>query len=222
MKRTVSLAELGDRALQMAAAPGRTLLGITGAPGSGKSTLAQAIAGNVGERARLVEMDGFHLAQSRLAELGRQNRKGAIDTFDSAGFLALIRRLRDPSESTIYAPQFRRDLEEPVAGVLPIESSTRLVVVEGNYLLVPQSPWTEVRALLDEVWYCEHDENLRLQNLIARHRRYGKSEEEARQWALGPDQDNAELITATRPMADVIVTLNGQPAGFHDPFGLDL
>jgi pantothenate kinase len=158
-------------------------------------------------------MDGFHLAQSRLVELGRQDRKGAIDTFDGAGFLALIRRLRSSDGEIIYAPQFRRDLEEPVAGALPIEPGVGLVVVEGSYLLVPDGPWGELRALLDEVWYCEPDERLRLENLIARHRRYRKSDDEARQWALGPDQRNAELVTATRSLADVIVDLDGQLPG---------
>jgi pantothenate kinase len=153
-------------------------------------------------------MDGFHLSQSRLAELGRQDRKGAIDTFDGAGFVALIRRLREPDQHTIYAPEFRRELEESIAGALPVEPQITLVIVEGNYLLVPDVPWGELRALFDEVWYCESGEDLRLPRLIARHRSYGKSEEEARRWALGPDQDNARLIIATQARADVIVRLD--------------
>ena len=150
-------------------------------------------------------MDGFHLSQSHLAKLGRLDRKGAIDTFDGAGFLALIRRLRYSDEATVYAPEFRRELEESVAGARPIEPDVKLVVVEGNYLLVPDGPWGKLRHLFDEVWYCEPDEHLRVMNLIARHRWYGKSQDEARRWALGSDQRNAELIAATRSLADVIV-----------------
>lgn len=216
--RVVRFADLRIRARQLATEGGRRLLGITGAPGAGKSTLAQAIVSEIGDSSRLVGMDGFHLSQSRLAELGRLDRKGAIDTFDGAGFLALIRRLRYPDGEIVYAPEFRRELEEAVAGALPIEPEITLVVVEGNYLLVPDGPWGELRTLFDEMWYCEPSEELRLENLIARHRWYGKSEDEARRWALGPDQRNAELIAATRSLADVIVGLDGHlpvdtPAG---------
>ena len=209
-ERELGLAGLPARARELAARNGRVLLGITGPPGAGKSTLAHAIAAAVGDRARLVEMDGFHLAHSRLAELGLTSRKGAMDTFDAAGFLALIRRLRAPDEHTIYAPRFRRELDEPVAGALPVEPHIPLVIVEGNYLLVPEEPWNELRQLLDEVWYCETDERLRVSNLIARHIAYGKSVDGARGWALGPDQRNAELIFATRSRADLIARMDGQ------------
>lgn len=202
--------ELSARARVLAAGSSRVLLGITGPPGAGKSTLARAITGEAGASARLVEMDGFHLAQSRLAELGRLSRKGAPDTFDSAGFLALIRRLREPGEHAIYAPVFRRDLEEPIAGALCVEPGITLVVVEGNYLLLPEDPWGQLRGLIDEVWYCETDEQVRLSNLIQRHRAYGRPEQDARSRALGPDQRNAEQIFATRSAADVIARLDGQ------------
>jgi pantothenate kinase len=214
LKHILRLLDLYVRAGRLAARQSRTLLGITGAPGAGKSTIARAIISAVGDRSRLVEMDGFHLCQTRLAELGRLDRKGAIDTFDGAGFLALIRRLRHPDQETIYAPEFRRELEEPVAGALPIEPETALVVVEGNYLLVPHGPWGKLRPVFDEVWYCEPDDDVRIENLINRHRRYGKPVADARHWALGPDQRNAELIAATKTLADVIISLhNPPPAG---------
>lgn len=208
-------AELCDRAVSLASQSGRSLLGITGPPGAGKSTLAQAIVERIGDTARLVGMDGFHLAQSRLAALGRLDRKGAIDTFDADGFLILLRRLRAGGDETVYAPLFRRDLDEPIAGALAIEPAVPLVVVEGNYLLVSDRPWGQLRALLDEVWYCECDESTRMADLIARHRLYGKPEDEARRWALGPDQTNAELIATTRLLADAVVTLDQQSADTH-------
>ncbi len=201
----VQLDELCSRAQRLASAGERRLLGITGPPGAGKSTLARAVVAEVGRSARLVEMDGFHLSQSRLAELGRLQRKGAIDTFDGVGFLELVLRLRGQVTETVYAPQFRRDIEEPVAGSLAVGPEAKLIVVEGNYLLVPHEPWGKLRALLDEVWYCEPGEEVRLQRLVARHQRFGKSGDEARRWALGPDQRNADLVASTRGSADVIV-----------------
>jgi pantothenate kinase len=201
------------RARALAATDGRTLLGVTGAPGAGKSTLAQAIADHVGERARVVGMDGFHLSQSRLARLDRSDRKGAPDTFDAAGFVTLVRRLRERSEDVVYAPEFRREIEEPIAGAVAIESDVGLVVLEGNYLLVADEPWSQLRWLLDEVWYCERDERARVAGLIARHRAYGKSDVQARRWALGSDRRNAELIATTRPRADLVARLDGQLPG---------
>jgi pantothenate kinase len=203
--------ELEARARELADGGGRVLLGITGAPGAGKSTLARAVAAAAAPRARLVEMDGFHLSQSRLADLGRLGRKGAPDTFDAAGFVALAVRLREPGPHTVYAPEYRRELEEPVAGALPVEPRATLVVIEGNYLLLPDEPWGQLRRLLDEIWYCETDEEARQANLIARHRRYGKSADDARRWALGPDQRNAELIRRTRARADLIARADSRP-----------
>jgi pantothenate kinase len=206
------LAELAERARALAAREPRTLLGVTGAPGAGKSTLAAALAELIGEVARVVSMDGFHLARSRLVELGRLTRMGAIDTFDADGFLALLRRLHAPGGEVVYAPELRREIEEPTAGAVAVEPGVRLVIVDGNYLLVPRPPWQELRALFDEVWYVEVDERVRLANLVARHRAFGKTEEEARRWALGSDQHNAELVEATRPFADLVVRLEAIPA----------
>jgi pantothenate kinase len=211
-RRVAQFEELRVRSRSLASADRRVLLGITGPPGAGKSTLAHALVNQIGETARVVGMDGFHLSQSRLAELGSRDRMGAIDTFDGSGFVALLRRLRNPNDETVYAPEFRRELEESIACALPIEPEIELVVVEGNYLLVPTAPWGEVQSLLDEVWYCEPDEGARLANLIARHRSYGKSRHEARRWAFGPDQRNAELVFTTRSRADVVVALDGDLA----------
>jgi pantothenate kinase len=127
-----------ERARRLAAGGRRALLGITGPPGGGKSTLASAIASELGDQAVLVGMDGFHLAQSELVRLGRAGRKGAPDTFDAAGYVALLRRLRDASEDVVYAPEFRREIEEPINAAVAVPRDVPLVITEGNYLLVDE------------------------------------------------------------------------------------
>jgi pantothenate kinase len=206
--RAVSdVAVLIARARALATSTPRALLGIVGAPGSGKSTLARRIADEVGEAARLVPMDGFHLAGAELHRLGRQDRKGAVDTFDAAGYVALLRRLRDPVEEVVYVPEFRREIEEPIAGAIAVPRTTRLVVTEGNYLLVDDGPWGAVRGLLDETWFVAPDDGVRIERLVARHVAHGRTPEAARAWTLGTDQRNAEMVALTRGRADVVVML---------------
>lgn len=195
------------RARDLAAAGERRLLGITGPPGAGKSTLAARVVDALGDAAALVPMDGFHLANAELERLGRRDRKGAIDTFDAAGYVALLRRLRAPAGETVYAPTFRREIEEPIACAIPVAPDVPLVVTEGNYLLVSEQPWGALRGLLDEVWYVAPDEETRIAWLIARHVEFGKPPAIARAWSLSTDQRNAELVAATRGRADVLVPI---------------
>ncbi len=185
------------------ASPGqRRLLGIVGPPGAGKSTVAEALVSALGEQAVAVPMDGYHLAQVELERLGRAARKGAPDTFDSAGYVALLKRLRQPVRGeTVYAPAFRREIEEPVAGAIPVAPEVPLVITEGNYLLLDQPHWNEVASLLDEVWYVDVDDALRVSRLVARHERHGRSPEAARAWVESTDEPNARLIAATRARA---------------------
>ena len=208
-QRLLSIDEAVAGARRHAAARGRRLLGICGPPGSGKSTLADRIVEELDGRARLVRMDGFHLAQVELARLGREDRKGAIDTFDALGYVSLLRRLRDATEDVVYAPEFRRELEEPVAGAVAVPAATPLVVTEGNYLLVDEPPWREVRSLLDAVWYVSTRDDTRMRWLVERHIRYGRAPDAARAWALGTDQPNAHLVESTMSRADALVRLDG-------------
>ena len=183
----------------------RKILGIVGPPGCGKSTLADELQSLLGERALTIPMDGFHLAQCELVRLGRAERKGAEDTFDSAGFLALLQRLKaQPADEVIYAPEFRREIEEPIANAIPVFPETSLLIVEGNYLLLARGFWARLRGLLDEVWYVEVPADLRRERLIARHVRYGRSPEAARDWVAHTDEPNARLIEASRSGADFI------------------
>jgi pantothenate kinase len=181
---------------------GRKLLGLVGPPGAGKSTVAAALAAALGERAQVVPMDGFHLANVELARLDRAGRKGAPDTFDAAGYAALLRRLRDQrGDEIVYAPEFRREIEEPIAGAIAVLPQTRLVITEGNYLLLDEGPWGSVAGLLDECWYVDVDDGLRRRRLVERHMQFGRSEADARRWVEVTDEPNARRIAATRPHA---------------------
>ena len=192
---------LVERARTLIVPGERRLLGITGAPAAGKSTLAGSLVAALAPEAVLVPMDGFHLATAQLRRLGRLDRKGAPDTFDAAGYLALLHRLRDRAEDVVYAPEFRREIEEPIAGAIAVPREVPLAITEGNYLLY----WNDVHELLDEVWFVDLDEPTRLARLIERHMAYGRTRAEAEQRTYGSDQRNAEHIMATRMNADLIV-----------------
>ncbi|GMA32721.1 nucleoside/nucleotide kinase family protein [Litorihabitans aurantiacus] len=218
--REVALADLVARADALADEGSRRILGITGAPGAGKSHLAHRLAAALGPaRAVVVPMDGFHLAGEVLDALGRTARKGAPDTFDGAGYAALLRRLReqvassdggDPAlDGVVLAPRFHREIEEPVAGGIAVRPEVPLVITEGNYLLRTGSPWSGVRPLLDEVWFLAPPDDLRRERLVARHEAFGRSPAAAREHALGSDEVNARGIVATADGADLVVRLLG-------------
>ena len=198
--------ELVDRARQLMNSRSRSLLAIAGAPGAGKSTLARALEKRLGVRSMAVGLDGFHFSRAHLASIGRLEDIGALDTFDARSFVDLVRRLRN-NDHAVLAPSFDREREEPVPDALRVPTEVRLVLLEGNYLLVTEDPWGELASLFDETWYCDPDEAVRIRNLILRHEAFGKSEKEATDWALGPDQRNADLIARTRRFADVVVRL---------------
>lgn len=204
------LATLIDRAAALAVPGQRRLLGIAGAPGSGKGTVAEAVRAALGEAAVIVPMDGFHLAGAELARLGLADRKGAPPTFDAAGYVALLQRLRHPDGRTVYAPEFHREVEESFAGAIAVPPEVPLVITEGNYLLLPDDPWGEVRDLLDEAWFLVPDEQQRVSRLVARHIEFGKTAAQAQDWVQRSDEPNARLIDATRNRADLVIY--GDPA----------
>jgi len=202
-----------DRVLALAARRTRVLIGIAAPPGAGKSTLADAVRGALRLRGfrpdelAVVPMDGFHLADVTLDALGRRDRKGALDTFDGDGYAAALRRLRAGEPRTVYLPGFERGLEQPIAAAVAVPASARVVITEGNYLLVEDEPWDEIAGLLDECWYLDVDAEVRRARLIARHVEFGKSADAAREWVLSVDEPNAELIAATRGRASLVVAL---------------
>lgn len=204
-------AELTARACRLIDPGARAVLGVTGSPGAGKTTLAIALVEWVDAElgagtAVHLPMDGFHLANATLDRLGRRGRKGALDTFDGWGFLALLRRLRDEVDHEIYAPSFRRTVDEPIAGEITIPAGAGLVIVEGNYLLAGSPPWDRVRPLLDAAWFCVTPASDRLHRLVDRHTRHGRSPDAATAWATDVDGANARLIERTRERADLLVS----------------
>ena len=195
-----------DRALALADG-GRTILGIAGCPGAGKSTVSAAITGRVPSSV-VVPMDGFHLLNDELVRLGRRDRKGAPDTFDVGGYVELLDRIRRQAPGEIVtAPRYDRAASAPVADAIAVEADVRLVVTEGNYLLLDELPWLQVRQLLDEVWFVDIDDVVRVPRLIRRHIDFGKSPAEAREWVMRSDESNAARVAASRSRADVVVRL---------------
>lgn len=203
----LSVGEAIERATTLAGS-GRALLGIVGCPGSGKSTLSAAIVAGVSSSV-VVPMDGFHMLNDELVRLGRRHRKGAPDTFDVEAYVSLLERVRRQSAGQLLtAPRYDRAASAPVADAINVDSGAALVITEGNYLLLEYSPWSAVRPLLDEVWFVDVDDAVRVSRLIARHIEFGKSPDEAVEWVMRSDEANAAVVAATRDRADVVVHLD--------------
>lgn len=190
-------------------AQGRVLIGICGKPGSGKSTFTEMIARKFPkDLIAIFPMDGFHLSNETLKLLGKSDTKGAPDTFDVSNFAAVLKALRSETTKPVYFPIFDRSIEGSIENAGVIDPSHKIVIVEGNYLLHDEDGWELIKPLLDEVWMLEIDDEIRLNRLIARHIRYGKSPEDSQLWATGTDQKNAELIERNKSKADFILLLN--------------
>ncbi len=219
--RHPAIAQLVARIKPLLTDQHRVVVGLVGAPGTGKSTVAEALVARLrvlGTATALVPMDGFHLDQRELVRLGRADRKGAPDTFDVGGYVSLLRRLRAADEPVVLAPRFDRDIEQSVGSALPVSSAVRVVVTEGNYLLlrhadlgrpasddVTMTAWKQVRGLLDACWYVHVDPAVRLERLVARHVAHGRTPEAARAWVMRNDEANARLVEGTRSRADAVV-----------------
>jgi pantothenate kinase len=188
----------------------RILLGLAGPPAAGKSTLARALVDGVNARlgedtAAYVPMDGFHLSNTQLNRLGLHGRKGAPDTFDADGYVHLLRRLRTEHQRPVYAPEFDRTLEEPVAAGLVILPDTRLVVTEGNYLADDGPGWEPIRDLLDELWFVDTPQAARDARLLERHMTGGRSKDEALDFIATSEWPNTVRVEATREACTRVV-----------------
>jgi len=187
----------------------RIIIGLVGMPGAGKSTLSTYLMKKLPkETTALVPMDGFHMSNAQLSQLGRSERKGAPDTFNSNAYADLIELINSVPKEEVRFPIFHRELDESIEDEGVIYPDTKIVLTEGNYLLLDEDAWPRTQKLLNESWFVDVNNNRRMARLVARHIKYGKSPEAAHAWAHGTDQRNAELIEATRIRADVIVYLD--------------
>ena len=187
----------------------RVLIGIIGKPGAGKSTLSKFLMSKLAkELVTVVPMDGYHLSNKVLKDLKRADRKGAPDTFDVAGFISLVKRIRSEQTQNIYYPIFDRAIEESIAAQGVVTSATKVVIIEGNYLLHDEGGWEVINDLLDESWMVDVDDDKRISRLISRHIAYGKDPEAAKAWAKGTDEVNAKLIERGRTRAEYVVAID--------------
>ncbi len=202
---TLSEEDLAEWVMARREGRDRYLLGIVGPPGSGKSTVAQRLGRTIG--APVVVMDGFHRSNVELDALGLRGVKGAPETFASRAFVELVRRLRGP-DSDVWCPSFDRMIDEPVPDQVRVGAEHRVVVVEGNYLLLDQPPWRELSELFDAVVYLDVADDVRVRRLVDRHVEFGKTREEASEFVERSDAANARLIEASRLRATLVVSMS--------------
>ena len=186
----------------------RTMIGIVGKPGAGKSTVVTEIQKQFStEDVAIIPMDGYHLSNEELIRLGRRERKGAPDTFDVEGFISLITRVRNEIDKDHTFHIFHREIEASKADEGIVLRNTKVIVIEGNYLFSEEHNWSEVFPLLDQSWFIEIDDEIRMQRLITRHIKYGKTPQEAEDWSRGSDEANAKFIAKTASRAERIIKL---------------
>ena len=205
-----SIDEVVDRAksLMTSMSGERKIVGLIGKPGAGKSTLSAQLIEKLGDQAAILNMDGYHFSNLALRELGRADRKGAPDTFDALGFTEILKRVKHEVDQNIYFPVFDRSIEESIAAQGVITPEIKLVITEGNYLLHNDNNWGGVKKFLDESWFIEVDDQIRIERLVNRHHKFGKSKADAHSWATGSDENNAQVVARTRELADVIIKLS--------------
>lgn len=183
----------------------RFVVAVAGAPGSGKSTLSHHLLDLFPEgSAAIVPMDGFHFDDAILNKRGLRSRKGAPETFDYAGFSALLRRIRS-LEPEIAVPVFDRSMELSRAGAAIIDSDVKFVLVEGNYLLLDEAPWNELAPFFDFAIFLDLPRNELERRLMQRWHEQGKTQEEARDWIATNDMPNIERVVQQRRPADLVI-----------------
>jgi pantothenate kinase len=196
-------ADLAREITKRGAAADRFIVGVAGPPGAGKSTLAAQIVAAIGHGARVVPMDGFHYDNAVLDQLGLRACKGAPETFDAAGFLHLMRRLRAGQDAAI--PVFDRDIDLARAGADLVTAADKYLIVEGNYLLLNDAPWCDLAPLFDLTVYIDVPEAELDARLVDRWHHHGRTPEDARHWIDSNDMPNIRRVTQGSRQADIVI-----------------
>lgn len=187
----------------------RTIVGIAGAPASGKSTLAEAIVEELNQQAdssipaaALLPMDGFHLDNPILETRGLLSRKGAPETFNAYGFCEAVKQLSTATRE-LYLPRFDRNLELAIANAITIHPQTRVVVVEGNYLLLTSEPWSTLSEVFSATVFLNPEIEVLQERLIKRWLSHGLDLDSASEKATSNDLPNARLVLEESGPADL-------------------
>ena len=202
-----ALTLLHREAAGLLARPGRTVLGIAGGPGTGKSTIAQKLAAALGDVAAYVPMDGFHMKHARLELLGTVADKGMPHTFEGAAFAEFLAALK-AATGAMNGPGYSRKIEDVVEDAFTVPATAKLLVVEGNYLLLATAPWWRVKPLIDRAIYLEIPVEMVRARLMKRHAEEGLfTEERNRAHIERVDLVNYDTIQRSRPRADIAIDL---------------
>jgi len=207
-----ALAFLVEHALAFGARlPGRIAIGLAGGPGVGKSTLAvrlvEALNAETPGLAAYVPMDGFHMQHAKLEALGTVKDKGAPHTFEGAAFADFLERLK-AAKTDVSGPGYSRKIEDVVQEAFTIAAETRLLIVEGNYLLLANSPWWRIKPLLDSSIFIAVPRETVRTRLMKRHAEEGLfSFERNREHVERVDLSNYDVVARSRPRADIVIDL---------------
>jgi pantothenate kinase len=187
---------------------GRQFIGIAGAPGSGKSTtverLYDALTTQQPDAVAILPMDGFHYDDAVLHDMGRRPWKGAPDTFDVGGFVSVLKRLRDPNETRVAVPVFDRDLEISRGSARIIPDDVKLILVEGNYILLNRAPWNALEKSFDLTVMIDVPEDELRRRLRARWVHFGLSEDDIAHKLDGNDLPNGRAVIHESRAADLV------------------
>ena len=197
------LTDLSNRINELANTSHRIIIAVAGAPGSGKSTFVAELEKTLSDVA-VVPMDGFHLDNVILEERNFMSRKGSPDSFDAEGYCHLISRLKH-AEETVYAPIFDRKLDHSRAAAIEIPSDIKIVLTEGNYLLLEQKPWNKLGELFDLTIFLDVPEAVLRERLVNRWLAHGLSAEAALKRAESNDLPNAEVVIKLSKQPDVVI-----------------
>lgn len=198
---------LAAEIIRRASSVTRLVVAIAGPPGSGKSTLADDLRARLNEaglNSAVVPMDGFHLDNAVLDRLGLRHRKGAPETFDGEGFVRLVAALRQ-NRVPVDVPVFDRALDRVVEGDCAIMPEQRIILVEGNYLLLNEVPWNRLPAMFDMTVFVDPGMDILKDRLVRRWLDNGHTREAAEQRALSNDVPNAQRVLDNSMTADIVI-----------------